>query len=411
MKIMLAGGYDTENLGDHGMLVVLIRDLKKFESKIEIVLLSRHPDPMFDKLYNVRSILNLDHKTKKESLGRWFNGLNYGDDTNHLHTIWQELKTSNLLVIGGGRLFIDITLDFMRGPLPYYALLVTLAKFLGKPIMIFAKTIVPVKTDLGRDYLKYIVSNADVITVREKASAEELIKIGIPNSRVQIIPDPAFGLDYKNRKQNGFQILTDAGIRVNGKKFVAMNFRYTHLESSVNENYCKTLATICDKLHEYLGVDILFVPQMTYNIDNPYNDDRELYKDIYKLCNFKNNIHVLNKRYNVYETLSIYQCCEMVYSMRRHGIIFAATQYVPVFAISGERNTSYPMFELNLSDYIIKLSDLNRKDIDIIEKLVSAYKKREVIKNKLTNRLPELQKKTTKYAKIILDVIKSNQNY
>ena len=59
MKIILAGGYDTQNLGDHGMLTVFGRDLKNLDSEIEIVLLSRHPDPVFDETYGVRSILNL----------------------------------------------------------------------------------------------------------------------------------------------------------------------------------------------------------------------------------------------------------------------------------------------------------------------------------------------------------------
>jgi polysaccharide pyruvyl transferase WcaK-like protein len=59
MKILLAGGYDTQNLGDHGMLAVFGRDLRKLDPDIEIVLLSRHPDPMFDETYGVRSILNL----------------------------------------------------------------------------------------------------------------------------------------------------------------------------------------------------------------------------------------------------------------------------------------------------------------------------------------------------------------
>lgn len=35
MKILLAGGYDTQNLGDHGLLAVFRGDLKKFNPDIE----------------------------------------------------------------------------------------------------------------------------------------------------------------------------------------------------------------------------------------------------------------------------------------------------------------------------------------------------------------------------------------
>lgn len=406
MKIVLAGGYDTQNLGDHGGLAILGRDFKKLYSNVEIVLLSRHPDPVFDETYGVRSILNLDHKTKKDSLGRWFNGLNYGDDTSHLQAILKELKTSDLLVIGGGRLFVDITLDFMRGPLPYYALLVTLAKFLGKPIMIFAQTIVPIKTNIGQKHLKYIIANADLITVREEPSKQELIDLGIPNNRIHVIPDPAFGLEYENREKRSSQIFLEEGIDIS-KKYIGINFRYTHLESTIDKNYYTLLANICETLYRYLGVDILLIPQMTYNIDNPYDDDRELYRIIRNLCKFKNSIHIINKRWNVWDTLSMYQCCEMVYSMRRHGIIFAATQYIPVFALSGEKNTSYPMFELNLSKYVVKLSELKNKNA--IKKIISAYKKKEEIRKILLKSIPKLQKKTLEYACCVQDLIKNKR--
>lgn len=63
MKAILAGGYDTKKLGDHGSLEVFQRDLRKLDQECEIVLLSRHPDIEFDKTYNVRSILSLDHRT------------------------------------------------------------------------------------------------------------------------------------------------------------------------------------------------------------------------------------------------------------------------------------------------------------------------------------------------------------
>ena len=35
MKIVLAGGYDTQNLGDHGILAVFRNYLKKFNPNIE----------------------------------------------------------------------------------------------------------------------------------------------------------------------------------------------------------------------------------------------------------------------------------------------------------------------------------------------------------------------------------------
>ena len=398
MKILLAGGYDTQNLGDHGSLAVFQRDLRKLDPLSEIILLSRHPNNNFDKTYNVHSIRNLDHKSKAESLGRWFNGLNPGDDTSHLKRIWEELATSDLLVIGNGRLFVDISLDFMRGPLPYFALLVTSAKFLSVPIMIFSMTIVPVKSEMGRTLLKYIVSNTDIITVREESSREELLKLGISCDKINVIPDAAFGLNYIDKKERGKRILVQEGIDVNNKKNIGMNFRHTHLEISVDQGYYSALARLCDELYQSLGTDILLIPQMTYGIDNSLDDDREVYKLVYENCVNKEHIHIITGRYNVFDTLAIYQMCEMVYSMRRHGIIFAATQQVPVFALSGEKNTSYAMKELKMSEYEIDISNIN--DEKVIKYTVKAYKRRKKIADNLYQSMPVLKKKTIKYAEM-----------
>ena len=107
MKLLLAGGYDTCNLGDYAMLYVLKEGLEKSGS-VKITLLSRHPEKPVDDFKDISLIKNLDFNTKKESIGKWFRGFNKGDDSSHLHRIYKELLEADALVIGGGRLLIDI---------------------------------------------------------------------------------------------------------------------------------------------------------------------------------------------------------------------------------------------------------------------------------------------------------------
>ena len=396
-KIILAGGHDTQNLGDHGSLEVLQRDLRKRYPDCEIVLLSRHPDIGFDQLYHVRSIVNLDHKSKEESKGRIFNGLNPNDNTEHLQQILREFLTADLLVIGNGRLLIDITLDFMRGPLPYFALLVTLAKFTGVPIMIFSMTIVPVKTQIGNQLLKYIVSNADLITVREEPSKSELMKLGIPDDKINVIPDAAFGLDYIDRSAEGKEIIRKEGIP-SDRKFIGVNLRFTHYGYEVNQDYFLNLARLCDSLFERLGHDILLISQMYYGLDNKYNDDREVYKTLYRNCKHQAHIHILEEKYDVFETLSIYQVCEMLFSMRRHGLIFASTQHVPVFGLTGEQNTSYCLKEIGIPGYQLPVEEINESTI---KKISEAFQDREKIRASIRKAIPRLKKETAKYIGMI----------
>lgn len=401
LSIVLAGGYDTGNLGDHGSLAVFQRHLREHYPESEITLLSRHPDVQFDELYGVRSIVNLDHASREKSKGRIFNGLNEHDDTQHLQRILKELLAADLLVIGNGRLLIDFTLDFMKGPLPYFALLVTLAKFTGTPVMIFSMTIVPVESQIAKQLLKYIVSNASLITVREEPSREELVRIGIRAERITVVPDAGFGIGYENRSKQGIEILKKEGIE-SGKKFIGINLRYTHFGYKVDDDYFESLGWLCDQMHERLGTDILLISQMYYGIDNKFNDDREVYKAVHRFCKCKGNIHVLKHRYHLYETLSLYQVCEMVFSMRRHGLIFAATQNVPVFALSGEKNTSYCMNELGIRQYQLPISDIDKKSM---AQLCHAYEQREKIRSVISGTVPELDAQTSRYIELMNNVI------
>ena len=79
MKILVAGGYDTNNLGDHASIQVLLTDLKKSVPDVEAVVLSRHPEENFLDNFNVKLIKNLDHLSKKLSKDRWFYGFNEND--------------------------------------------------------------------------------------------------------------------------------------------------------------------------------------------------------------------------------------------------------------------------------------------------------------------------------------------
>ena len=354
-----------------------------------------------DVIASVKTSGLIGDKYIKLSPGGSDNGLNPGDDISHLEKIIEEFASTDLLVIGNGRLFVDISLDFMRGPLPYFAMLVTLAKFFGVPVMIFSMTIVPVEMEMARTIIRYIVSNSDVITVREEPSKDELVEIGISPEKINVLPDAAFGLDYENRIIQGQEILIGEGIDIENKNFVGMNFRYTHLDTQIDEEYYKNLAKICDGLYEQLGVDILLISQMTYDVDNPLDDDRQLYKSVQEYCLNKEHIHILKEKMNIFETLAVYQTCDMVYSMRRHGIIFSSTQHIPVFALSGEKNTAYSMETLGVSKYLVPVSDLDKQEA--LQSMIEGYLERKINKNTIISKLSGLKSRTADYVRLAFE--------
>ena len=76
-KIVIAGASTfIKNLGDEAMLLNLIQAIKRYDKKIKITLLSRHPSKYFDKLYGIKTIKNFEFNKRKQSIGKFFYGFN-----------------------------------------------------------------------------------------------------------------------------------------------------------------------------------------------------------------------------------------------------------------------------------------------------------------------------------------------
>jgi len=221
-KIIIAGAFYAKNLGDYGMLRPFCDEMRGRLDDVEIIHLSRHVDPEFDRHFGVRSIRNLDHATREASQGRWYNGLNYGDDTSHLQGIRDALEGARLLVIGCGPMLSDITLDEFRGYLPYQVMLVTWAKLFSVPVMLYGVEVVPLVTKRGEVLVKFICDNAAAITVREETSKHELARIGVDPARVNVLPDPAMALRQTGDAVAGKAILAGFGVSTGKRQLVGV---------------------------------------------------------------------------------------------------------------------------------------------------------------------------------------------
>jgi polysaccharide pyruvyl transferase WcaK-like protein len=399
VKLLLAGGYDTCNLGDYAMLYVLKEGLEKSGS-VKITLLSRHPEKPVDDFKDISLIKNLDFNTKKESIGKWFRGFNKGDDSSHLHRIYKELLEADALVIGGGRLLIDITLNFMRGPLFYYFILVLLAKFLGKPIIVYAMTIEKPFTEEGRNFLRFIIENASLVTLREVQSLETLRELCIDTTNVHVYPDPAFALPSVSDAE-GKKIFLSENIPLGN--CIGVNLRFSFVQTTFDSSdILRYFASFCDMLFEKFSLPIVFIPQMYYGIDNPYYDDRNLHKEVREMCRYKEAMYVLSGRYTLRQTLSIYKNIKALFSMRRHGVIFAATQGVPVYGVVSENNISYALDALNLEKNRIPFDPGKAMNISIFNTLTSF----EITKEKIKKALPALSTEARKHVEAIKSFLK-----
>jgi polysaccharide pyruvyl transferase WcaK-like protein len=329
---ILAGGYDTKNVGDYAMLLPLRRILS--DRGYCLKLLSRHPQKHLMDLYGVAEILeNYEYETREKSEGKFFRGLNFGDDTTHLRGLATEISASEGLIIGGGRLLIDYTLDVMRGPLPYFGLLVTLCKFLGKPVYIYGMTIIENQSVVGNQLLRYIVDNCSKVCVRDAASGAVLESIGCAFHTPEVIPDPAFCLSWKHDDS----ISDTSDLKLVGLTVRPISGRWGGMSF---DDYIAHMAETVSAIQEStLGLKAQGIPHQFYGVDDLEYDDRYILEQIHQRTPFQAG-YIQDEMLDLEEYRKIYSRLGTLVGIRRHSFVFAALANTPILPMSENPNAS-----------------------------------------------------------------------
>jgi polysaccharide pyruvyl transferase WcaK-like protein len=372
MKYLIAGGYDTQNLGDYASFLGLYKLLKTKCPETQFTVLSRHPKDNFAQQFDVETILNLDHSNKEKSIGRFFNGFNEGDTSDHLNIIREKLLISDCLIIGNGRLFVDISIGYMRGPLSYFASLITLAKFLNKPVVLNSITLVEPSTDGGKEILNFILKNSTLVIVREESSALVAYDYIKDKNKVKILPDIAFAVTLEDGT------ITDVPEVFN--ESIGINLRGVNYSNVGQENFLKRNITKIENLLDSTDRDLVFCHQSTYDVDSKITDDRYVNKLIYDGLPtlYKKRCHIFNEKWTLAQTLGQYAKLSYLYTERRHGFILSLTQGTPSTLICHEKNTEVVKETVPIEDFFISPTqkfDYSESRIYDLENVLSKIRK------------------------------------
>jgi colanic acid/amylovoran biosynthesis protein len=407
-KIVIAGAsvYGLNNLSDDAMFAVFTRELHKFIPNLEITLLARHPSKELDEFFKVKSIKNLDHNSREESKGRFYNGLNGGDKLEHLGLIWSAIKDCDLFIVGGEP-FIDISIGVYKGLIPYASLMITIAKFLNKPIMIKGIHIGRALTNkIGQEMTRYCIQNADLVTIREECTRPMLEELKINTNNVVTLSDTAYGLDEIVSNTEGQNILKTEGFIKKSKNLIGVTFRHMYWKwgKDVWEIYAQKVADVCDFIIDKFDADIVFIPHNTYEIDDKYMNDIPAHEDIYQKIKNQSNVTQIKNRYNIYQTLSIFPSLDLIFSNRRHSLIFGAIHGVAGLGVGEKLHVQVTMDELGIGGE--NFVDIDDFDIEQVKNnLIQIWKNRNEIISKEKRALPDLKKRALKHAEYAAKLI------
>ncbi|CQR70404.1 colanic acid biosynthesis protein [Sporomusa ovata DSM 2662] len=290
--IVVSGYYGFANAGDEAMLAAMIEALTDIEPNIKITVISGNPE-------------DTRHRHGVAAVYR----LNYPE-------IAKVLAQSQLLISGGGSLLQDVTSD---RSLYYYLSIMMLAKKLGKPVMLYAQGIGPVRGALAQGAMRYIGNMVDLITVRDEGSYEELKRLKVTAPPVHITADPVLAM-HPVDKAIGRSILKQYG-----QEGVAPLIGISVREWKDWGHFKQVMGHAADKMIEELGAKVVFIPMQ-------WPDDLDVSEKI--AGRMKNKASVLPSEYTTSELLSLVGNLDLLIGIRLHALIFAAVMHVPMAGIS-----------------------------------------------------------------------------
>lgn len=288
-KVLISGYYGFDNAGDDTVLFGIIRSLQKLDPAIQISVLSNKPRET-TALFGI------------PAYNRW-----------RFSTIVQQLKQTDLLIMGGGSLLQDAT---SPRSVIYYLSIVTIAKLLNKPVIFYAQGFGPISHRFSKLLIRWIVNKVDVITVRDEGSAEDMKRLGVRRP-IHISADPAIMI----RPEDVDLDASRSRLLRNGKKSLAISIRAWKNE----QKYKKEIAKMADEMIEK-GWNVYFLP-MQYPADVPPSQDilHEMEQP---------GAIVINEQMNFHEIISFIGNMDFVIGMRLHSIILAAVMGVPFVGVS-----------------------------------------------------------------------------
>ena len=302
-------------------------------------------------------------------------------------------KCNSCFVKGGGFLH-----DYSGGIIGIYTIYyqlyhIKLALKLHKKVYIMPNSFGPFKSKIAKKMVNKVLDKCKIVTARESISASK-DRNGLDRD-IELYPDIAFFLEQTNKEHIIKYLESKFKLNFKNNEYIAITVRpYRFYESDNPEEEYKKYKETFVKFIKYLGKRN-FIPLLVVHTrsENDHENDEKCIKEICKMLNNNEKYIVIrDDTLNCKDLKAIYSCCEYIVGTRFHSVIFSIANKIPAIAITyGGNKGDGIMQDMNLTDYAIKISDLNLKEL--VTKFENMVKNKEQIKKRIETYLIKAQKK------------------
>jgi polysaccharide pyruvyl transferase WcaK-like protein len=344
-RIVLLGWYGSNNTGDEALAQVIVDQLKS-RGFNDLVALSTNP---------AKTSAHLGIPSAPRSL---FN----------LRTL-RALSTAKALILGGGGLIQDGTSVYN---LPIYAAYVALARLLGVQVIGWGLGVEPLWTLLGRLLTRFIVHSSAHFSVRDTLSRHLLLRAGVHPSKITVTADPAILLDPNpaepdlpsNDKPNivfcaRHLPVIQPGLNLNYLLPVSIRHRLgieQQADSVRVDAVVQALARGIEVAVHDLGANVELLALWPGRDDQMLDviEDAALNLGVPPTAIRRAHFDPTPGNFSAYVGTA-----DLLVSMRLHALIFAASQGVPMLAVSYARKVRGLMQELDAERWVVEVETRN----------------------------------------------------
>ncbi|MCZ8523329.1 MULTISPECIES: polysaccharide pyruvyl transferase CsaB [Paenibacillus] len=295
-RIVISGYYGFNNSGDEAVLQSILLALQEQGERQGVnfhpVVLSVNPEET-SRTYGVESV----HRLRPLEL-------------------WRAIRGADGLISGGGSLLQDET---SPKTIPYYIGVIRLAQLLRKPVFIYSQGIGPVHRPMFFGWIRSAFRRCELITVRDEESKALLLRMGIEEGRVEVVPDPVMGMPLKSAARHGGTVGSEAGA------VIGVSVRFWNKDRSELDAAAEALKKALDET----GAAIRFLP-----FHLPSDEEASEYVAQRLGETYKHRISFARGVTHPQDMLAEAASVSVLLGMRLHSLIYAAGRQVPMVGIS-----------------------------------------------------------------------------
>jgi polysaccharide pyruvyl transferase CsaB len=359
-RLVIAGCYGYGSTGDEAALGVMLRRLRTDHPGLAPTVVSGDPRQTIA-VHGVEAVSNGD-----------------------MAAVISAVESSDLVILAGGGHFddhrgfdVDSVLTSRQRGLAMSSAFVLLAMAARKPFMLYAVGVGPLVAEVSRHHTRVAFTQAAAATVRDPASRDLVVSLGVDPTRVVVTADPAVLCEAVDEERALSQLQAE-GLTTTSRPIIAVAPRQWTIGADADE-WPRRVSAGLDMLIDRLDAQVIFLPFRT--LEGAHTDDRAVASLIHDGMRRQDRAIVLQGDYSAADKAGMIGVADLALGMRLHAILFAARTNVPVVGLGGDATIRSAMRQIGCADFALDIGTLSAATL--VRQATTALERRDEISARL----------------------------